>query len=389
MTHDLWRRHRLAAHEVVGQVEQAAQVVLVAGNAFPEERFAVGGRRGLLQDEAALGAHRHDDRVLDHLGLHQPQHLGAEVVGAVGPAQAAARDLSAAQVDALEAWRIDPDLVQRHRLGQARDLARIQLEAQELAARAGLARVPGAGAPVVGAQRRLQQRQQLAQHPVFGQVADLFQRLLDGADLRGRRLRIAPLRLQPQLEQAHQHARDARMRGQGGGDGGLGLREPDLLEVLGIGPEHHDLVGRQARLQHEPVEIVALDLSAQHAGERVLEQPRERLRVDFPGQGRPQLEIVQRNRAGFGSVADRVAGLRDDAHSHVLQHGQAVGQHQRRAAAVDLQPQGAGVAAGELVQRQPQRLLRRQGRPACARPAPPRARRRGLGSRPGMPRPTA
>jgi hypothetical protein len=63
---------------------------------------AGGGR-----DEAALRADRHDDRVLDHLRLHQAQHLGAEILAPVRPAQAAARHAAAAQVDAFHARRID------------------------------------------------------------------------------------------------------------------------------------------------------------------------------------------------------------------------------------------------------------------------------------------
>ena len=112
---------------VVGDVEQAAQERLVAADALLQERRAVAGRRRALDDEAALGAHRHDDRVLDHLRLHQAQDLGAEVLPPVGPAQAAARDLAAAQMHALDIGRVDEDLERRPRLRQARDPARVEL----------------------------------------------------------------------------------------------------------------------------------------------------------------------------------------------------------------------------------------------------------------------
>jgi hypothetical protein len=118
MTHHVGRRHEVAGDEVVGQVEQAAQEGLVAGHAFGEERIAIGGRRRPLDDEAALRADRHDDRVLDHLRLHQAQHLGAEILAPVRPAQAAARHAAAAQVHALHARRVDPDL--EHRRGSGR-----------------------------------------------------------------------------------------------------------------------------------------------------------------------------------------------------------------------------------------------------------------------------
>ena len=117
---DLRRRHDLVADAVVGDVEQAAQIVLVAGDAFFHVGVAIRRRRRALQHEAALGAHRHDHDVLHHLRLHEAQHLGAEILRPVRPAQAAARDAAAAQVHALEARRVDEDLEHRLRLGQVR-----------------------------------------------------------------------------------------------------------------------------------------------------------------------------------------------------------------------------------------------------------------------------
>ncbi len=83
VAHHLGRRHQLAADEVVGQVQQPAQEGLVAGDALLQERIAVGGRGRALDHEAALGAHGHDHRVLDHLRLHQSQHFRAEVLAPV------------------------------------------------------------------------------------------------------------------------------------------------------------------------------------------------------------------------------------------------------------------------------------------------------------------
>ena len=82
----------------------------------------------LLAEEAALGADRHDHGVLHHLRLDQAEHLGAEVVAPVGPAQAAARDRAEPQVHALDPRRVDEDLELRPRLGQVRDRRRLQLE---------------------------------------------------------------------------------------------------------------------------------------------------------------------------------------------------------------------------------------------------------------------
>ena len=54
------------------------------------QRVALGGRRCAARTRP--WPDRHDHGVLDHLGLHQPEHLGAVVLAAVRPADAAARD---------------------------------------------------------------------------------------------------------------------------------------------------------------------------------------------------------------------------------------------------------------------------------------------------------
>ena len=43
--------------------------------------------------------------------------------------------------------------------------------------------------------------------------------------------------------------------------------EPDLAEVLGVGPEHVDLSGSEPGGEHEPVESVVLDLAAEEGDE--------------------------------------------------------------------------------------------------------------------------
>ena len=217
-----------------------------------------------------------------------------------------------------------------------------------------------AGAPEVGAQRRLDQGQQLPQHPVFRQVADFFQRLLDGVDLRGGARLVAMLRIEAQLEQAHQHPGDARMRRQRRGDGGLRLGKADLLEVLGIGPQHHDVFGRQRRQQHQPVEVVAFHVAAQHLGESVLEQPGQDFGLELARQRRVQFEVVQRDRLARPAAVDLVARFGDHAQAHVFEHRQAVGQHQRSAAPIDLQAERARVGRGQRIERQRERCLGRQ-----------------------------
>ena len=74
------------------------------------------GRR--FGHEAALGAHGHDDGVLDVLRLHEAEHFGAEVLAPVGPANAAARHVAHAQVHAFDARAVDEDLELRPRQRQ-------------------------------------------------------------------------------------------------------------------------------------------------------------------------------------------------------------------------------------------------------------------------------
>jgi hypothetical protein len=103
------------AGEVVGQVEHTADKGAVAGDDLLHQRVAAAARRWLLDHEAALRADRYDNSVLNRLGFHEAQDLGAEVLPAVGPADAASRDLPASQVYPLGSRRVDEDLEHRAR----------------------------------------------------------------------------------------------------------------------------------------------------------------------------------------------------------------------------------------------------------------------------------
>lgn len=105
--------HHVAVHAVVGDVQQARDELAIPFDQVSVER---GPRRELpLEHEAALRPDGDDDGVFDHLRLHQPQDLGAEIVVAIAPADAPACDLAAAQVDALELPRVHVDLEERAR----------------------------------------------------------------------------------------------------------------------------------------------------------------------------------------------------------------------------------------------------------------------------------
>ena len=181
---------------VVGQVEQPADVAHVLALDLGLELVAV--RRRPLQVEAALGPGGHDHGVLGQLGAHQSEDLGP-VVLPVRPADAAAGDRSAAQVDALHRRAVHVDLEQRGRLRDRRHVGGAQLERRHLAV----------GVEGVRPQRGVDQQQLVAQDPVVVERRDrvqagedlLAQGLLGG--LVGRAVRIEPL-----LEVAHERGGD-------------------------------------------------------------------------------------------------------------------------------------------------------------------------------------
>ena len=115
------------------------------------------GRKPPLAPEGTMTA------FLTSCARTSPKHLGAEILRAVRPADAAARDRRKAQMDALDARRVDPDLAEGSRLrGGFHGLA-VELEGEgRLADRAG-----GAGLVEVGAHGGADQVQELAQDAVL------------------------------------------------------------------------------------------------------------------------------------------------------------------------------------------------------------------------------
>ena len=72
----------------------------------------------------------------------------------------------------------------------------------------------------------------------------------------------------------------------------------DLPHVLGVRAQHDDLVGGNARRDDQPVEVVVLDLAAEDAAERVLEDLVQRVDLHVGvGQRRLDAEVVHRRSA--------------------------------------------------------------------------------------------
>ena len=238
-------------------------------------------------------------------------------------------------MDAFEARGVHEDLEHRLRLGQSRNFRRIEFERQKLL---------GVIGPEIRAERRHDKREVLAQHAVLGQVADVLQRLFDGAHLL-RRLRSHPhaaIRIETQLEELEQHRRDTRVSRQRRLDERLRQREPDLTQILGVCAQHDNVGCRYAGGDDEPIEIVVFDFAAKDAAERILEHAMQCVDLDFGVDVRRQhAEIVHPDRlAAFRN--DAMRSLVDDFEPHVLEHRQAQRQRDRAAEMEQLEAHHAG-----------------------------------------------
>ena len=332
MAHDMGRRGHPAAGQVVGNVQHAPDEGPVAGGALFLDGLAARRQRRPLREEAALGADRHDHRVLHRLGLGEPQHLGAEVLAPVRPAYAAARHRPAAQMHGLDARRIDEDLILRPRLRQFRNPLRVELEGE-----VGLRRAAGAGLEIVGAQRGADRAQIAAQDPVLVEIRHLFQRRLDpGRDLeRGVEARrpgppVRPGGVEADREQFDQHPRDRGVGGERILDIGLAEGGPGLAQIFAIGAQHDDLAPADPGPQHQPVEAVILDLAGPDAGERLAEDPLDAVRLEIRAFPVQHPEIVQPHPGRAGAL-DLAGMFVLDLEAHILQHRQRVGERDRPA----------------------------------------------------------
>ena len=296
------------------------------------ERLAVGGR--LLDDEAALGADRDDDGVLHHLRLHQPEDLGAEVLAAVRPADASARHLAAAQVDALGARRVDPDLEQRARAAAGRGRARVELE-REVGLRPPRRRRAGSSSSAASPGR------------AAGSSGGCGPRR--GSERRRSPARSAAARLSASASRSPSRAgskRDAEELDELARRSPRGRRSVSSmyawLNVLPawrryLASARSTATSRQVSpaREDEPVEAVDLDLAAPGLRERVLERLADRVEVDRPVLGR-QAEVVDPRVDGPGAV-DLVGPLVVHLDAQVLQERQDVGEQDRPAGAQELE----------------------------------------------------
>ena len=350
--HHVRRRHGLAVDQIVRDIEQAAQEGLVALDAFFQQRLALARGRRLLHHEAALRADRHDDRVLHHLRLHQAQHLGAEVLAPVRPAQPAARHRPAAQVHALDARRVDEDLEHRPRLGQFGQLAGVELERDVglgCAVASALERVAAGG----GAHRL----EQAAQDAIVVQARHLLEPGLDLLQQVPLGIRRSARGVETRLEQRHQPPRQRRVRHQrllhvGQAEGNSGL-----AQVARVGAQDRDFARRQLGGEHQLVQAVGLDPARPHGLEGFVEKRPHPLERHLRLARQREAEVDDPHRAAVGGL-DVVWAIVEHAHAEVLQDRQRVRERDRRSRAEQPEAQRAGLGGERPVQVHGQRRRR-------------------------------
>ena len=128
--HVVGRDHLSVRCNVVGQVEKRVDEGFIGRNRNRLCRLARRTGRNLFGIEPAFGADGHDDGVLHLLRLDEAQHLGAEILPPVGPANAAARHPAKAQMHAFHLRRVNEDFNQWPRCGQFVQRMGIELEGE-------------------------------------------------------------------------------------------------------------------------------------------------------------------------------------------------------------------------------------------------------------------
>ena len=331
MAHDVGRGDDAVRDAVVSQVEQRGDEHAVARNPFGLRCGPVGRRP--LDHKTTLRAHRYDHRVLDHLGLGQVEHLGAQILAAVGPPEAAAADRSEAQVHGVHPGRRHPDLVTWTRTRQLGNRPGIELERKHRSR----APVPVA-LVVVGADRGDDHSQDRAQDPIMVEALHLLESTPDRHDQFAfghhaitRYRRVEPHREQLQQQPRHRHVGDEAIL-----DVLLTERGTGLAQVLAVRTHDRCLTPRAAGQGNERVEPIRLGVAVPHRDDRLLNQAPWRFALQVPRRRISDAEVVDPDARPL-VPSDLVGALVDDVDAHPLQDRQDLRERHRRTVPIDLE----------------------------------------------------
>ncbi len=332
-------RHKLVVDQIVGDLQETGDEQLVGAGAFGEDFFARSAGGEFLRYEAALGADRHDYRILDVLGLHQTEDLGAEILRTVGPAQTTAGDHATAQVDAFDVGRVDEDLGEGARVGQFLDLAGVDLE--------GHGRLIGTvfGLLIkIRAQHGHDEVHEAAHNAVFIKRGDALEDFFDfvgdllcgGVALGG----ISLVEVEAGVEHVDQQAGKIAVFDHGGGHVVTGIRDAGLAQVLAAGAQQSNVAPFHAFAEDEGVVAIVFSQAVPHGKKAVFELLAAGLDVVLiAAAGGLQADFVNEDAAGrLGAVAgEGEAVLLDGAKPHVLENGHAVGERHGLVVVIELE----------------------------------------------------
>ena len=345
------RRHNLAILvQIVGHIQKRVDEGLVGCDACFHELFAGGVGGHQLGKEAALGAHRHDHRILDLLRLDQAQDFGAEILRPVAPAQAAACDASEAQMHPFQRGGIDEDFPPGARRGQFLQPGGIEFHRQGRT----VASI-GAWLEEIGAQHRVDHILETADDAVIVQRQHVLQRRRDALfdfGHRGGAIGVQAIfrcvRIVPGMEQRHQQRRHIGIAHQGLLHIGQRKGHRRLAQILAHGAQDGDVAPFQARPDHQPVEIVAFGRAGKHGMKSVFDRFADLVELDGQAVGALHGKI-QHHRilppAAVGVEGDGKGILGNHFQAQIFKDRQGRRQGQHVAQNIELEPQRRGGVA--------------------------------------------
>ena len=295
---DPLRRHDAFAVEIVGDVEEAARR-RCGRPPSPRQGRRRGRRRpaGVFGTKPPLAPTGTITAFLTCCALTRPEHLGAEILRPVRPADAAARDPAEAQMHAFDARAVDEDLAERPRRAAGRRSVR----------ESSLMAISSAGAPSSASWKKLVRTIapiRLAKRRMMRSSSRLSTASSDGLDAPCSRslggVRVGSAGGEAVMEELDQRRGDRRMAVERRPHVVLRVGDAGLAEIAREGAQKRHVAPGEAGIQHQRVVAVALGAAVPDRHEACGEPLADGGEVD-----RPPAHAFRAPCRGGGSAARR------------------------------------------------------------------------------------
>ena len=335
-----------AIDEVVRQIEERVDEQPVAANHLGLHRRTIG--EGPAHHESAFRSGRNDHGVLDRLRLHETEHLGTEILGALRPPDAASRHGAHTQVHALHDRGVDEDFVLRSRERSVGDLLGQDLESEGSSGRTVVVSLipvrPDGG---------VNKGEKGTDDSVLIKGRDAVQLIeYSGADPGGDVTRGgAVVGIERHVEECDETSGDRRVLHESGLDVTLAEPEADLAQVGRVGAQDLNISPRQMGGGDETVQAIVGRARVDERGERIVE-PRSvfaatgrRCRATDDrcrafGDGHPEIVHPDGHRGGV----DAGGAFVRNTEAQVGEHGEEIGEIELLIGHIDLQAEVVGVS---------------------------------------------